>query len=442
MRLLIRPALVGTASVVLAMLLTLAAAIALGGRSSEPQETGPIEPASVDQAGRAGLDALVPALQSRLRAQRRDHRAWSTLGLAYVEQARVSADPTYYPKAEQALDEAARLSPGDDLMLTGRATLAAARHDFTAALRLADRALAVNSYSAQAHAVRSDALTELGRYDEARAAAGRADELRPGSSTFARLSYAAELRGDLSEARRLMRRAEEAATSPAERAFAALHLGELARVSGEPAEASRAYADALRVDPTYAPALAGRARLAVAAGDVAAAVRDYLAVVRRLPTVEYVVELGELYQATGRADLAARQFAVASASARLARANGVGTDLETALFEADHGSAAAALAAARAEWNRRHTVHTADALAWALHATGRDREALRYTRQATALGTRDARLVFHRGVIEAATGNTAQARRYLSAALAFGAGASPWRDRQARRLLTTLGGVT
>ena len=114
------------------------------------------------------------------------------------------------------------------------------------------------------------------------------------------------------------------------------------------------------------------------------------------------MELGELYEATGRPGLAAQQYAVATASARLAAANGVATDLETALFQADHGSPAVALTAARAEWDRRHSIHTADALGWALHASGQDRAALRYARQANRLGTRDARLLFHLGAIEAA----------------------------------------
>ena len=60
-----------------------------------------------------------------------------------------------------------------------------------------------------------------------------ADDLDPGPSTFARLSYQAELRGDLDEARRLMRLSLEAAgTSASSYAFAAFHLGELSRAAG------------------------------------------------------------------------------------------------------------------------------------------------------------------------------------------------------------------
>ena len=166
---------------------------------------------------------------------------------------------------------------------------------------------------------------------------------------------------------------EAAGTSASSYAFAAFHLGELSRASGQPRAAAHYYRNALDADPTYLPALAGQARLAVARGDLDAAERDYLRVVQRLPLTEYVVELGELYDATGRPELARQQYAVATATARLLAANGVVTDLETALFQADHGSPAEALAAARAEWSARHSIHTADALGWALHAAGRDR---------------------------------------------------------------------
>lgn len=446
---LLRPALLATCVLVLATALTLVAAVTMGGsdlRVTGPAATGPAvsgraAPTALDHITAGDPAGLVASLQSRLRVTPGDHRSWSTLALAYVERARVTADPTYYAKADQALGRAGRLAPGDSVLLTARAALDAARHDFAAALRSADRAVEVNPYSAAAHAVRSDALTELGHYAAALRAARRADNIEPGPSTFARLSYAAELRGDLDEATRLMRLSRDAAGASAPSyAFASFHLGELARTGGDLRAAARHYDAALEADRTFLPALAGRARVAVARGDVAAAVRDYTTVVARLPLPEYVVELGELYLATERPALAEQQFAVASATAAIAEANGVSTDLETALFEADHGSADAALAAALAEWDARRSIHTADALGWALHAAGKDTDALRYVRLATRLGTRDARLLFHRGAVEAALGRDRAARVHLRTALAIDGGVAPLREQQARELLAGLGG--
>jgi len=400
-------------------------------RAAAPTALGPAAPADVEQA--------VVALQERLRALPNDARGWATLAVGYVEQARITGDPTYYPKAEQALDQASRMAPGDDLVLTGLGVLAAARHEFDAALRWADRALAVNPYGAEAHLVRVDALVELGRYDAAAAAARRADAVQPGLPSFARLSYLAELHGDLTTGMRLMGRALAAARRPSDVAFTRLHLGDLARQSGRLDAAAEHYDAALAAVPSHVPAMVGQARVALARGNSAAALPLLEEAARRMPLPEHLVLLAETYESLGRREEAAAQYAVVRATVALAGRHGVGTDLETALFEADHGDPAVSLAAARREWARRHSVHAADALAWALHANGRDREALGYARSATRLGTRDAAFLLHRGLIQASLGEREAARRDLTVALQADAGFSLWQRSQAGKALAGLG---
>jgi tetratricopeptide (TPR) repeat protein len=428
-----RPVAFGAGVLALALGVTVAATAVTGPRATPDQAT--VGPAAAAQGDITDPAALVTSLQTRLRAHPRDAQGWAGLGFAYVEQARITADPTYYPRAQRALGRASRLAPQDVTVLSGQATLAAARHDFRGALRLADEALAGDPYAAQALAVRADALTELGRYGDALAAADRVNNLKPGASTFSRLSYQEELRGHLAGAEHWMARARQASSTASSYAFAAFHEGELARAESHQVAAARHYDDALRADPAYVTALVGRARSAMVRGDLKAAERDYTKVVDQLPLTEYVVELGELYAATGRPELAAQQWAVARASGALAKANGVVTDLETSLFEADHGSRSAALTAARTEWRRRHSIHVADALGWALHVNGRDAKALRYARFATRLGTQDARLLFHRGSIEAALGRDGAARQHLTQALRLDDGVSPWREQRAHRIL-------
>jgi Tfp pilus assembly protein PilF len=96
----------------------------------------------------------------------------------------------------------------------------------------------------------------------------------------------------------------------------------------------------------------------------------------------------------------------------------VNVDLELALFDADHGDPVGALAAARAEWGRRQSVHVADAYAWALYANGRYARASTLSERALALGTRNALFLFHAGMIRLELGDEQGAARYLSAALA------------------------
>ncbi|MER5384561.1 tetratricopeptide repeat protein [Streptomyces sp. NPDC002688] len=384
------------------------------------------------------LDASIASLQAHLRTQPKDFGGWSTLGLAYVEQARTKGDPSRYPQAQQALDRSLKLRPDYDPALAGRAALAAARHDFTGALKYADLALEQNPYSERALSSRIDALVELGRYDEASKAADLADSRRPGVPVFTRYAYVHELRGDVKTARRVLRQALATATSRGDISYVATALGQLAWSQGEYESALTYFARALAADDGYLPALEGRARTQAAQGDRAAAIKGMEQVVQRYPLPQPLVELGELYEARGKAGDAQKardQYTLVNAWVSLARANGVDADLDTALAAADHGDRTAALKAARDEWARRHTVHTADALAWALHVSGRDAEALPYARRATATGYRNASFLYHLGVIEQATGHTGKARTALTSALDLNPGFSPLGAREARTAL-------
>ncbi|WP_371330204.1 tetratricopeptide repeat protein [Streptomyces sp. TP-A0356] len=426
----------------LAVALT-AGAVVVG--AARDNDTAPVAsaPSGVSPELLAGgdLDTSIRALQAHLRAQPRDHGSWATLGLAYVEQARTKGDPSRYPQAQRALDRSLGLRPDDDAAFAGRAALAAARHDFTGALKYADLALRQNPYSERALCSRIDALVELGRYADASKAANLADSRHPGVPVFTRYAYVHELRGDVRTARRVLEQALATATARGDIAYVATALAQLAWNQGDYGTALTHYARALAADDTYLPALEGRARAQAAQGDTADAIRGMEQVVDRYPLPQPLVELGELYEARGKEGDPAKardQYALVDAWVSLARANGVDADLDTALAAADHGDHESALRAARAEWARRHTVHTADALAWALHVNGHDQEALRYARQATATGYRNAAFLYHRGVIERATGHTDEARASLTAALGLNPGFSPLGAREARTALEAM----
>ncbi|MGX1885888.1 tetratricopeptide repeat protein [Streptomyces sp. NPDC055287] len=417
-------------------------AIGADGESARPGRDAPalVADAAVERLTAGDLAQGIDALHKHLRTQPKDAAGWATLGAAYVEQARTSGDPTRYPQAEKAFGRSLQLRPAgeNDAALAGRAALAAARHDFGAALRQADRALRVNPYSERALSSRVDALTELGRYDEALRAVELADRRRPGIPVFTRYAYVLELRGDAKGARQVLLRAMESAFTSADVAYVATSLGQLAWSQGQYVRAREHYATALRADPQYVPALEGRGRAYAAQGETKRALRDLEDVVRRYPLPGQLAALGELQEAAGQRKQAEEQYRLVGAWTRLARANGVATDLESALVEADHGDAAQALKSARAEWSRRESVHTADALAWALHANGKDREALTYAKKATARkpGYRNASFLFHRGMIEHALGDDKAARRFLRAALDLNPGFSPTGAREAESALS------
>ncbi len=393
------------------------------GPSSAPPTGGAdvvvTDPSVVLNAPGRSLDAVIASLQERVRSTPGDWEAAASLGLAYVQQARITNDPSLYPKAETVLQASLVERPESNAgAYLGLAALAAARHDFDEALRFGRLAERVNPYDGTVHGVVGDALLELGRYQAAFASFQRMVDIEPGLSAYARVSYARELQGDIASATAGMEAARGVAGTPEGAAFAAYQLGELAWRSGRVEMAARYYREAAGHDPAWAPPQAGLARVAWARGDLQAAIDGYRDVVTVSPLPEHVIALGDLLTLAGDSIGAEQQYALARAQADLLRTGGVNVDLELALFEADHGDPARALAAARAEWDRRHSVHVADALGWALLAAGEPDRAARYARFALSLGTRDASFLYHSGMIEVARGDVVAARRFLRAALA------------------------
>jgi tetratricopeptide (TPR) repeat protein len=390
----------------------------------------------------ADLATNIAAAQRRLARLPGDWGTWAELAVAYVQQARITADPSYYPKADGAVRRSLEVHPaGNFLALIGQGALAAARHDFAAALRYGRQAAAIDEYSAAAQGVVTDALIELGRYDEAWVAAQRMVDLRPDTGSLARASYAAELRGDVLRARELLGAALQLAPSPVDAGFALYYLGELAWNNGDLAGAAARYEEGRRRAPQYLPLLAGQARVAAAQGRYPAAVAAYRTLVARQPQPAYLIEYGDLLAAHGDRAGAAAQYAVVRTEERLFAAQGVNVDLELALFDADHGAPARALAEARAEYAARRSVQVEDALAWTLHVNGRDADALPHARAAVRLGTRSALFRYHLGMIEAALGDSTGGRRDLAESLRLNAHFSPLHAPRAQAALRRMEGA-
>ncbi len=370
------------------------------------------------QLGGGSLTKAIATAQKRVADVPGDFQTWAGLGAAYVQQARVTGDPTLYGKAEGALTRSLALNSATNWQaVVGMGSLANARHEFRQALSWGRKAVAIDAYNSNAYGVIDDALTQLGDYAGATASVQKMLDLRPGISSFTRASYESEEHGDVVGARTALLSALELASDPADIAFCHYYLGELNFNEGHPAEALREYAAGLVADSAYDPLIAGKAKAEAALGMTAEALRDYADAIARVPQPQYVLEYGELLESLLRTSDADRQFKLLGVEQALFAANGVVDDLGASVVAADHGAAAIAVQHARAEWGRRHSVIVADALAWALHRAGSDKEALTYAQMATRLGWRNATFYYHRGMIEFALGQRALARTDLSMAI-------------------------
>jgi tetratricopeptide (TPR) repeat protein len=178
-------------------------------------------------------------------------RLQGDLGIAYLQRARETNDPSYYAKAHTLLERSLERDPSGLDATIGEGSLAVSYHDFRKALQLGTRALALShGFSPPALAMVGDASVELGRYEQGFAAFRRLGELRPGLVAYARLSYAHELQGDVAGATRLMRRAVDAGSgAPENTQWTRVQLAALLLKSGRTDAAAGEYRHALALLP-------------------------------------------------------------------------------------------------------------------------------------------------------------------------------------------------
>ncbi len=434
----------------LALFLALAAALSAGsllggtlaGGGGRPagSESAPV---SADVAAEAALGgygtgdaADTAALERRVGAAPQDVQALTLLGYAYLQRWRETADASFLPRAGEALGRARRLAPADPLVVTGLGSLALTQHEFRRALRLGGEARRLAPYSARPLGIVGDALLELGRYEEAFRAFERMNELKPNLASYARIAYARELLGDLDGAASAMRLAVDAASAQREpAAWARVELAKLLLARGRTAAAEQELRGALTLQPGYVFAEEQLARAEAARGRIGRAVARARRAAESVPLPQLVALHGELLQRAGRPLQARRELATVGAIDRLLAAGGIRTDLESALFQADHLVRPAGLVdRARAARAARPTVYGDDTLAWALARSGRCEEALPWAQRSLRLGTQDALLFFHRAWIEDCRGRTGEARTWAQRALELNPHFSVRWEPVARRL--------
>jgi tetratricopeptide (TPR) repeat protein len=405
-----------------------AAALLLGGVLRESGSAGTSLPSSAPAAqpllselSAGDTASTISSLQASLRAEPVNVHGLGLLGLAYQQRARETGDPSYYPKSEGVLRRALRLAPDDLLATSGLGALALSRHRFRDALTLGRRAVALSPSTARNYGIVGDALIELGRYREAFAAFDRMAALKPSLSSYARVSYARELLGDFAGAAEAIRLAVDAAIGQQEAlAWSHLQLGKLFLSHGKVRAAEREFRSSLAVFPGYAYAHDQLALVAAGRGRLRQAIAHERRAVDAIPLPSFVATLGDLYRADHDLPTARKQYALIGVINRLLEANGVRTDLESALFDIDHGlRLSTTVALARSARADRPSIDGDDVLAWALARDGRCPEALHFSKRALRLGTLDATKFFHRGMIERCLGHDHEARTWFKRALAL-----------------------
>lgn len=403
------------------------AVIALTGFVVLPQLFGSNEsdqaPASTSVIStQTGGSEAIKVLEKTVADNPDDFVSHINLAFAYLQRVRETGDPSLYTVAENVLAKAEKIDPGEPELYAAQALLALARHEFSDALVLADKALALDPEQPRYYGLRADAQIEMGLYPEAIESLQNMADRRPDFALYTRMAFARELYGDPEGAIEALQAAVEAGSSvPENMAWAYSQLGDRSFELGDFKTAGEQYARALGRMADHPGALAGQARLAVMLGDYDTAVTLLEKAFERAPLAEYAISLGDIYATTGRMPEAEKQYTLVAALEKLQSENGVNTEVDFALFRADHGiDLPQTIERARAAYAERPSIFAADALAWALQMNGDSQEARKYSLEAMRLGSQNPLLLYRAGVIAEAVGETAEARERLRVALRGG----------------------
>jgi tetratricopeptide (TPR) repeat protein len=388
-------------------------------------------------------DEAIDFFAGRVRLDPQDAVSFTLLGQLHAKRARETGDIASYERAEFALGRALELLPGYTPAAEALAEVYYAEHRFADALERARNVYLASPGATQALATMGDAYLALGRYRQA----GRAYRALEGAGltppALARKAHLAWLHGWTQQALELMDRAAMGSLQGGEvgepAAWYQVRLGDLNFGVGRLDTSYAHYEAALGIFDDYYPALAGLGRVRAAQGRFTEAVDLYERAVSIVPQPDILAALGDLYALTGHPELAEQQYGTVEAIGELSALDRQVFNRQLALFYADHDrNLTEALELTVAEIEIRKDVYGYDALAWALHKNDRHRDAARAIEAALRLGTHDAALLYHAGMIYDALGQQDRAMRLLEEALALNPNFSPVQAGIARSRLAQL----
>jgi tetratricopeptide (TPR) repeat protein len=366
------------------------------------------------------LEMDIGFFQARIARDSLSARDFAELSRLFLQRARAGGGDGDFRRAELHARRSLRLRTGrNEEAFQVLASSLMGRHRFAEARSVVERLVALDPTYRPARAMLGEIQLELGAYDEARRTFGMLLTSRGDLAVAPRYARWEELRGRPVEARRLLRAARDEASRRygmpvAQIAWFHWRLGDLALRQGRLREAEKELEAGLARAPDDHRLLDAVARVAAARGQWGEAIEYGERALARTVDPATLGLLYQVYAASGDSAKAeeyyrAMSITVLGQSDTFHRLWGLilldrGRDVPTVLARAER------------EIESRRDVYGYDLLAWALYRSGRTAEAHEKMRHALALGTRDASLFYHAGMIETALGRHQEARRYLETA--------------------------
>jgi tetratricopeptide (TPR) repeat protein len=366
----------------------------------------------------------------------------------YLKRFRERADVEDLLRAEQASRQALSLQNHRDRsssMILASTLLS--QHRFQAALEAIAEAQKFAPDDVNLVALSASIQMELGHYDATHHLLQMLTQKTEDSGHSAVLARYLELTGNLAEARVLMNAAMQQmdafySNSAETRAWFHVRAGDLSFAAGQLALAEQRYQEALNLFPQDVAAFTGLARLYAAQHRW----QDALEVANRgiewVPLLEILAYKADAQKALGDSEGVVETEGLMEVVAHLSKVQGI-YDRALAMYYVDHGiHIPEALEIARREVLVRDDIYAEDTLAWAAAANHRWTEAQQAAKRATRLGTEDALILFHSGMIALNCGDRPSAFQHLTQALKLNPKFHHRYAEEARQVLSSLASVS
>ena len=367
----------------------------------------------------------IEIFQKRVDKRPSDFRSAIVLAQLFMRQAKENDDFDAYVRAESTLLMATEHSPDSTEAKAYLAATLMAQHRFAEALSIAQSVLERDSNSKIALSIVGDAQLQLGNYSMGKIAYEKLLELQDSPTANIRLARYHELNGNIDQAIELAKRSlEQQKQKYSLESIEGWYQWRLAKLHFDHGriEEAKTYLDAsLCLVPHDAESHALLGKVLYFQGETESAIMHLKSAIAVAEKPPFLIMLGNIYRHEGRKLEAANAYDRASElmteEAEHPKA-GPAHARERAAFLLDQNkNLVLALSLAKQDFELRNDLFCHDLLAWAHYKNGNVRQAKVSIDRALAVGSNDAKVFFHAGMIEAELGNIDAAIENLEAAL-------------------------
>lgn len=202
-------------------------------------------------------------LKGKLEVNPDDVKTRLQLATIFITEQRITGEHHYYyPAIEKILNGVLSIDPKNFEATVYKASLRMSQHQFADARTIGEDAMKINPNNAYVYGILVDANVELGNYEAAIAASDKMQAIKPSLESYSRASYLREIYGDYKGAIEAMKLAVQAGLPGSEpQCWSRNVLGDLYYNTGDWVAAENTYAENLAMRPSYAPSMAGLAKV-------------------------------------------------------------------------------------------------------------------------------------------------------------------------------------